>query len=500
MRGAKRSIWISQLALDADCTAYDGTGDDAALTDGDRLTDALLDATSDDRAVQVRILLNASLLLDTAKPLRRFFAHAGANAARLRIRGVRRFPQLLHAKLVIVDESDAFIVGSPFVNGYWDDSAHRPVDERRPERELGGRPLHDVSVHLRGPSVEAVATCFAGLWNDAGDVERDDDERLEVPGSHGRAHSKQDERAVRVVCTAPRGTRTARPNGQTDILDAMLDGIESARSLIYIEHQYLSARPIVDALVRALARERALEVILVLNQNPDVTAYRGWQNERFAESGLLAHPRVGIFSLWTIAPRSIGAERAPGWWINQIFVHSKVLTIDDAWATVGSANLDGVSLHSYGDDFSSALGQRVFRGVRNFDVNVVIDARAGAGAARHDIAQRIQELRTRLWSEHLGGASESFVHAPRGGWLRRWRERATSNVGRLNALGVSRAMHEDPAAPHGLVVLPLSTQPTPAGQLSELGVLLAPNELELRFNPSWVEVYCSPNWVRNMFL
>ncbi len=54
-------------------------------------------------------------------------------------------------------------------------------------------------------------------------------------------------------------------------------------------------------------------------------------------------------------------------------MHSKVVTIDDRWATVGSANLDGVSLHSYGSDFRSAIGERVFRDVRNFDVNVVLD-------------------------------------------------------------------------------------------------------------------------------
>ena len=38
---------------------------------------------------------------------------------------------------------------------------------------------------------------------------------------------------------------------------------------------------------------------MVLNQNPDVTAYRRWQNARLAESGLLAHPRVGVFALWS---------------------------------------------------------------------------------------------------------------------------------------------------------------------------------------------------------
>ncbi len=63
-----------------------------------------------------------------------------------------------------------------------------------------------------------------------------------------------------------------------------------------MEHQYLSARVVVDARVQALDRHRALELVVVLNQNPDVTAYRGWQNERLLEAGLLDHPRVGVFA------------------------------------------------------------------------------------------------------------------------------------------------------------------------------------------------------------
>src|SRR6185503_18651585 len=128
-------------------------------------------------------------------------------------------------------------------------------------------------------------------------------------------------------------------------------------SLVYVEHQYLSARPVVSALTQALYREPELELILVLNQNPDVTAYQRWQNARLAEAGLLQHPRAGVFALWTVARDGIVA-------LNQVFVHSKVVVVDDRWATSGSANLDGVSLYSYGDDFTGALARRVFRDVR----------------------------------------------------------------------------------------------------------------------------------------
>jgi phosphatidylserine/phosphatidylglycerophosphate/cardiolipin synthase-like enzyme len=74
----------------------------------------------------------------------------------------------------------------------------------------------------------------------------------------------------------------------------------------------------------------------VLNQNPDLTAYRGWQNERLAEHGLLVHPRVGVFALWSVDehPEHAGVAR-----INQLFIHSKVIVIDDTWAGRGARDL-----------------------------------------------------------------------------------------------------------------------------------------------------------------
>ena len=470
---ARHSVWITQLALDADCIVHVATEDGVTSAGaGAPLVDALV-AASSDRGVDVRILLNASLLVDTAKPLRRFLR--GRRAAGIDVRGFARFPQLLHAKVAIVDGREAFLLGSPFVNGYWDDTRHRPVDARRPLRELAGRPLHDVSFAVTGPVVAELRTTFAELWNDVsigdGALRRVTTARTGTPGARSTA--------MRLVRTAPRGVLPAHPDGLAEILPAILAGLAGARSLVYIEHQYLSARPVVDALAAALAREPELEVVVVLNQNPDITAYRGWQNARLREAGLLDHPRVGLFSLWTSADAASPPQRD----VNQVFVHSKVLVIDDKWMTVGSANLDGVSLHSYGDDFESVLGQRVFRHVRNFDVNVVIDAGddALAGAAR--------ELRATLWAEHLGQPAVELLERPDGGWIAHWRARAARNVAALAA--------RDGVPAFAGFVLPYSTRSTPRDQLADIGV--DAGVLRLRFNPGWLEVHCSPNWVRNMF-
>jgi hypothetical protein len=155
---------------------------------------------------------------------------------------------------------------------------------------------------------------------------------------------------------------------------------------------------------------------------------------------------------------------------------------------VGSANLDGVSLHSYGDDFTGVLGRRLFRGVRNFDVNALVDA----GEHDDDTAAQVLALRTGLWTEHLGPVARGHVARPRGGWLRGWRSAARRNVALLSRRTRCRAGN-------ATLVLPYSTKPTPRAQLADVGVLFAHGELEVCFEPSWLEVRFSPSWVRNMF-
>jgi phosphatidylserine/phosphatidylglycerophosphate/cardiolipin synthase-like enzyme len=470
-RAARRSVWMTQLAFDADCVAWvEGN----ATADGVRLANVLLDACG--HGVQVRVLLNASLVLDTAKALRAYFAEAGADPALLRVRGVDRFPQLLHAKIVVVDEETAFLIGSPFANGYWDDSAHAPSDARRPQRELGGRPLHDLSLRLAGPAVAGLHATFAELWNGADDVADGDDEHIASPAVEWGA-------PVHIVQSSPTPKRAHHAPERTEILPELLAGIRGATRTIYIEHQYLSSLAVIHALSAALRRSAELEVIMVLNQNPDVTAYRGWQNRRLEASGLLHHPRVGLFSLWTTAADGATGRAV----INQVFVHSKVVLVDDAWAMVGSANLDGVSLQTYGDDFSGRLGQRVFRGVRNMDVAAIVSGDAGSPARAS-----VLELRTALWREHLDAPDLDVATTPAGGWLAWWRRRAAGHVTSLNA-----APARD-VAPR-ITVLPYSRSSTPAHQLRDAGVTFANQEPAVLFAPSWMEVHLSPNWLRNVW-
>ncbi len=128
----------------------------------------------------------------------------------------------------------------------------------------------------------------------------------------------------------------------------------------------------------------------------------------------------------------------------------------------------------------------MFRGVRNIDVNVVVDASGGDG----DAGAAITALRTRLWHEHLahelpGDETGSLVEHFRGVARRRVAQLAEAVAGR--------------GAPPTTLLLPFSRKAVPSDQLADIGVHLESERLTLCFNPSWLEVHCSPNWVRNMF-
>jgi phosphatidylserine/phosphatidylglycerophosphate/cardiolipin synthase-like enzyme len=490
LRGARRSVHIAQLAFDADCAAYSRDSPTGAPP-RDAVIAEMLAELATGHAPEIRILLNATWVLDTARPLRKYFRSRGISTDRIEVRGMSRFPHFMHAKLVLIDGRQAFLLGSPFVNSYWDDGSHIPFDARRPLRELGGRPLHDVSMRLRGPVVGDLEAVFAKLWRACGDTEAGV-QRPELPASVTSAPRRTP--GMRVVCDAPDGLVPDSRNGSMHMLGELLEGIARARCFIYIEHQYLTSRPIVAALVEALHRAPALEIIIVLNQNPDLTAYRGWQNTQLDEGALLRHPRVGVFTLWSTAAHLDSAHVTR---ISQLFIHSKVIVIDDVWAAAGTSNLDGVSMGDYGADFAGALGQRVFRGVRNVEVNVVIDADEANGPD----AESIVTLRERLWSEHLGVSARALDLGTRGRWLAVWREAARANVRTLSSGSGEELARTHPArAPHMVGrLLPYSDRAHPRQQLGDVGVDIDPQRLELCYNPTWLSVYLCPHWIRNIF-
>jgi len=253
-----------------------------------------------------------------------------------------------HEKLVLVDGEVAFVGGIDLT----DDPVDRFDDSGHVYRRGNG--WHDVASELRGPAVGDVAAHFALRWQAV------TGEALDVtwPGVAGGVEAQ-------IVSTIPEHHYPGARDGSFRILETYLRAIREARRFIYLENQFLWSPEIVAALRDKLLHPPTpgfrLVVLLPSRANSGEDATQG-------QLGVLAQSdeHGKRFLACALHARSAGLTSAP------VYVHAKVGIVDDAWLTLGSANLNDHSLFN------------------DTEVNVVTRDAPLARAAR-----------IRLWSEHL---------------------------------------------------------------------------------------------------
>ena len=378
LEAAEREVILTQLWFDP------------GIAPGGRKLSDVLEALAG-RGVDVRILVNENAAIpDSYDELRERFEGTAVQVVRFPMS-----PNVMHAKLILVDGVDAFLVDPPFQPKYLDDRAHAfhaPTAER-------GKPFHTVSARVRGAPARGLHAFARDLFACAG-----------VDGPSPAPQERPSDR-VRLARTLPAGVV---PEGEVlEILAEYERAIASAQRFVYIETQYFTSPRIARDLRDALAREPRLEVVLLLNERMDIPGYDGIQLKRLRE---IEHPRLAAFSLWS--PRRVEGALAA----RQTYLHSKVAIVDDAWATIGSANLDSISLHE-ADEFP-------MRAPPNVEVNAVVEDAPWA-----------TRLRRRLWGEHLRDEGVWRADTPPGGWLALWRNVAEENARRFaegDAEGVGR--------------------------------------------------------------
>jgi len=393
---------------------------------GFRLEDRLIGAA--DRGVAVHLVLNhvtpAFSPANTTWPVEAYFRRRDPRG-RVRLRRLVT-PQTLpiHGKVYVIDDRVAYLIGSVFAQEYFDGREHRIDDPRRGHvrwRSSVRAPVHDVSLRVEGPAVADLDATVRLHWNAARSQPGD-----EMPAFRSPERTEQPVtgETVQVTRSLQGGGKYAdRPAGETGIFESYLRALESARRFVYLENQYLTSPDLVNALIRALDRAPELRLIALVNIKPDLPHYVAWQREALERLLTADRDRIGIFSLWTQESNRILRNH----------VHSKVAIVDDEWLTIGSANLDGVSLtvsdHElrrpplvrFGRLLGGTFGGDVWQ-ARASEVNLTCVGDAAVA------------LRRTLWSEHLGCAhpdDPALAEPPLDGWLGLWRRRADE---KLNAL------------------------------------------------------------------
>jgi phosphatidylserine/phosphatidylglycerophosphate/cardiolipin synthase-like enzyme len=361
IRGARRHVHVCSWHLDPEFELErgDGSGDGPGGGGGTTVRELLAEAAE---RVPVRVLVWAGAPVPVFAPRRGQVREARdalvrGTKIRCELDATGRALHCHHEKIVIVDDEVAFVGGidmTSLAGDRYDTSDH-------PWRPSIG--WHDASTHLRGPVLRDVAAHFALRWEDVtGEALDLPDPPASLPSSPGSPGGGDVE--LQLVRTVPERNYRALPRGEFSVLEAYMRALRSARSLIYLENQFLWSPEIVAVLESKLrdppSDDFRLVVLLPAKPNNGEDDTRGMVGRLVA-----ADAGARRFLAATIQSRT--GER-----VGPLYVHAKVAIVDDGWLAVGSANLNEHSLFN------------------DSEVDVVT---CDAALAR---ATRLQ-----LWAEHL---------------------------------------------------------------------------------------------------
>jgi phosphatidylserine/phosphatidylglycerophosphate/cardiolipin synthase-like enzyme len=312
-----------------------------------------------------------------------------------------------HQKFVVIRHANgekrtddvAFVGGIDLCHGRRDDAIHGGDPQPQPMAAVYGDrpPWHDVQLAIRGPAVGDIEHTFRERWTDPQPLSRAPwrrvADRLRGGAVTARALPAQHidppavgTHAVQVLRTYPkrRYGYPFAPHGERSVARGYAKALSRARSLIYLEDQYMWSSHVVEAFAQALRDQPELRFVAVLPLHADQDGrISGPPNEigrldALRELRAAGGDRVGVF----------GVENAAG---VPIYVHAKVCVIDDVWLSVGS---DNVNRRSWTHD--SELSCAVIDEDR--DTREPRDP-AGLGDGARVLARN---LRLTLAREHLG--------------------------------------------------------------------------------------------------
>jgi phosphatidylserine/phosphatidylglycerophosphate/cardiolipin synthase-like enzyme len=297
----------------------------------------------------------------------------------------------------------AFVGGIDLCHSRRDDAQHAGDVQRQPMAEVYGPrpPWHDVQVAIRGPAVADVEATFRERWEDPAPLTRNpvniiserlrhDDRRpgpLPAPLPDPLPRGEMNIQLLRTYGNRHPGYPFA-PSGERSVAHAYNKVARRARTLIYLEDQYLWSAEIIACFADALRANPKLQLIAVIPHHPD-------QDGRFSMPPNLVGRQHAMAELHAAAPERVavyGIENHAG---TPVYVHAKVCIVDDVWTAVGS---DNINRRSWTHD--SELSCAVIDDIRDDHAPRDLD-HFGHGARRF-----ARNLRLELAREHLDRADE----------------------------------------------------------------------------------------------
>jgi phosphatidylserine/phosphatidylglycerophosphate/cardiolipin synthase-like enzyme len=276
-----------------------------------------------------------------------------------------------HQKIVVIDDSLAACGGIDMTSERWDTPSHLDEDPRR--RRVNGRPYgpwHDVTMLLEGPVACDLGDLGRHRWTTAGGrpLEPCNPRKDSIWPRAINAEFRDVEIGIARTRAAYHGSPEVH-----EIEALFIEQIARARRFIYMESQYFASARIAEAIAERMSEADPPEIVLI---NP-LTA-DGWL-ARAAMDGARVRLRHAIAEVDHKRRFRIYMPLTAGG--TQIYVHAKLMIVDDEIIRVGSANLNNRSMGL------------------DTEADVFIDAKR---PGNEHIVPAITGLRHTLLAEHCG--------------------------------------------------------------------------------------------------
>ena len=258
-------------------------------------------------------------------------------------------------------------------------------------------PWHDVQASIQGPAIGDIEHTFRERWYGSSILDLSSPLRMLLDRAYhaGKMVGRDlpnpvpdppaaGTHAVQILRTYPARWRRYpfAPLGERSIANAYRKVLRRARRLIYIEDQYLWAPFVADLLADALRQNPELHLIAIVPRFPDKEGASRLPSLVGREQAIKVCRTAGgeRFAIYDV-------ENVDG---TPVYVHAKVVVIDDVWAMIGSDNLNRRSW-THDSELSAAVLDAEHDPRQPQD-----PANLGDGARRF-----ARDLRLSLWQEHL---------------------------------------------------------------------------------------------------
>ncbi len=250
-----------------------------------------------------------------------------------------------HQKIALIDDELVFSGGMDVSTNRWDTRDHPVVSEDRNGPDGAYTPLHDVQMVSSGPVVEEFSKLVRWRWTRASeqnpiDIREDANTSLDaaIPESWPDGVDSWLEKCDCALARTIPFMDDAEP--VQEVRNMLLDLINQAEHVIYIENQFTTRQEIAEALNKRLKECPTLHVIIVSSYEPKGK----FECEAFWASRI---------DFKQILEKDIDPERVIMTYssIEDIKgrkaykrIHSKVMSIDDKYLVIGSSNLSNRSM------------------------------------------------------------------------------------------------------------------------------------------------------------